>query len=195
MRSPTGKRPAFHPQPALPDGPEWPEVTTVFCGPAQYKVTTVSVSMWVCVCVCVTEHSTLNTAACLLVLQYSTLNTAAYALILQCLYSTLQLVCSFCNSGTHHCSFFVHYAIVHTQHCSLFAHFAKLHTQHSSLFAHVAIVHTQHCSLFAHVACSSGISLESNMCVMRVQHACVCGYAAARRLACSVLGHISNGKT
>ena len=43
MWSPTSKRPAFHPQPALPAGPEWPEVTTVFCGPAQYKVTTLSV--------------------------------------------------------------------------------------------------------------------------------------------------------
>ncbi|DBA68431.1 TPA: hypothetical protein ACH3X2_013731 [Trebouxia sp. C0005] len=37
MRSPTSKLSAFHPQPALPAGPEWPEVTTVFCGPAQYK--------------------------------------------------------------------------------------------------------------------------------------------------------------
>ncbi len=54
MRLPTSKHPAFHPQPALPAGTEWPEVTTVFCGPAQYKVTTL--------------HSILNTAACLLIL-------------------------------------------------------------------------------------------------------------------------------
>jgi hypothetical protein len=48
MRSATGKRPTFHPQPALPADPEWPEVTTVFCGPAQYKV--------------ISQHSIPNTA-------------------------------------------------------------------------------------------------------------------------------------
>ena len=95
MRSPTSKRPAFHPQPAEPAGPDWPEVTTVFCGPAQYKVTATLH----------TQHSTLNTpystlhtqhrsffarfailivntAACLLILQYSTLNAAASLLLL-----------------------------------------------------------------------------------------------------------------
>ena len=80
MHSPTSKRPAFHPQPAEPAGPDWPEVTTVFCGPAQYKVTAQHSILNTPYSTFHTQHCSLfahfaililNTAACLLILQYS----------------------------------------------------------------------------------------------------------------------------
>ena len=146
MRSPTGKRPTFHPQPALPADPEWPEVTTVFCGPAQYKVTTLSVC--VCVCICVTEHSTLNTAACLL--------------ILQCSYSTMQLVGSFCNS--------------------LYSTMQLVGSFCNSAYSTLQLV----CS-----CCLQLRLLTGSKHVCDESTACLCMWlAAARRPACSVLGHI-----